>query len=137
MNDTWYRYLPSRCGYRLAQGPLPPMDSNAPYFLEYLLAANGLFVRSTRPEMEACIPIAPCVVGGRLPPLQPYVRLNGPRVPASLLCEIISHARSAALPNGRNMEQLFFLHLNKGRWTLTVPPQAATALSARATLDAL
>jgi hypothetical protein len=137
LHASWYAYLPTKCGYRLAQNPLPPMGLDAPYFLEYILAGNGLFVRSTRGEMEACFPIAWCVVGGGLPPLQPYLRLNGPRVPASLVAEMIAHSRQAVLRNAGNIEQLFFLHLNEGQWTLTIPPQAATVMSVQATLDAL
>ncbi len=132
-----YSYLPAKCGYRLAQEPLPPMELNAPYFLEYILAGNGLFARSVRAEMEACIPITWCVVGGGLPLLQPYLRLNGPRVPATFVSEIIDQIRSTTLPKGENIEQLFFLHLNNGEWNLIIPPQTATAISVRATLDAL
>jgi hypothetical protein len=113
------------------------MDVNAPYFLEYILAGNGLFVRSARREMEACFPVALCMVGGGLPPLQPCLRLNGPRVPAILVTEMISHSRRAMLRHSENIEQLFFLHLNDGHWSLTIPPQTATAMSVQATLDAL
>ncbi len=113
------------------------MGLAAPYFLEYILARNGLFVRSARKEMEACFPIAWCVVGGGLPPLRPYLRLNGPRVPASLLVQTISHSHQAMLQNAGNIEQLFFLHLDEGQWSLTIPSQAATAMSVQATLDAL
>jgi len=137
MDTSPYHHVPTRCGYRLAQDPLPPMDLAAPYFLEYILAGNGLFVRSVRRETEACFPIAWCVVGGGLPPLLPYLRLNGPRVPASLVAALISHSRHAMQPNAGNIEQLFFLQLNESQWTLTIPPQAATAMSVQATLDAL
>lgn len=130
-----HQYLPARCGYCLAQDPLPPMSLDAPYFLEYILAGNGLFVRSARREMEACFPVVLCTVGGGLPPLRPYLRLNGPRVPANLLTEMISHSRQAILQFAGNIEQLYFLHLNDGRWSLVIPPQAATAMSVRATLD--
>jgi hypothetical protein len=128
------------------------MSLDAPYFLEYILAGNGLFVRSARREMEACFPVVLCTVGGGLPPLRPYLRLNGPRVPANLLTEMISHSSQAMLRNAGNavshrraagvrgtngIEQLFFLHLNEGQWSLVIPPQAATAMSVQATLDAL
>jgi hypothetical protein len=111
------------------------MSLDAPYFLEYILAGNGLFVRSARREMEACFPVALCMVGGGLPPLQSYLRLGGPRVPANLVTEMITHSRQAARQNAGNVEQLFFLHLNEGQWSLVIPPQAATAMSVRATLD--
>jgi hypothetical protein len=137
INMHIYQYLPAKCGYRLAQDPLPPMSLDAPYFLEYILAGNGLFVRSARREMEACFPVAPCIVGGGLPPLQPYLWLNGPRVPANLLMEMISHSSQAMVRHAGNIERLFFLHLNEGRWSLAIPPQAATAMSVQATLDAL
>ena len=137
MDTSPYHHVPTRCGYRLAQDPLPPMDLAAPYFLEYILAGNGLFVRSVRRELEACFPFAWCVVGGGLPPLLPYLRLNGPRVPVSLVAALISHSRQAMQPNAGNIEQLFFLQLNESQWTLTIPPQAATAMSVQATLDAL
>lgn len=128
-------YLPRRCGYRCATADLPPMDMQAPFFIEYVLAGNGLFARAVRREMEVCVPVARAAVGG-LPPLQPALTLRGPKVPAQLVLEILARSRVAAPAGGEADEQIFFLHLVDRAWQLHVPPQEASAYAVQTTLAA-
>lgn len=52
--------------------PLPPNDALA---YQYILAENGLFIRTETHFFEAILPISPCTVRG-LTTLQPHLRLK-------------------------------------------------------------
>ena len=51
---------------------------------QYILAGNGVFVRTQTPFFDALVPAAACAVRG-LPPLQPKFRQKVPRIPEKLL----------------------------------------------------
>lgn len=110
----------------LAHSPeLPPVV--AAY--EYVVAANGLYIRSQDSRIEAMVPARKWK--NPLPGLaevQPYARLRVPRIPAHWLWSVI--ARSVkALPN----EAMFQFTRTDGQWACTFPPQKATP--ARVTFD--
>lgn len=116
--------------------PLPAYDAA---LSEYIFAANGLFRRAERPGLEAIVPAAP--PARLLKPVEPYVHLNAPRVPAYLVREMHDLARRACQPpNAGNVhaefvETLFFFLWDKNEscWKLDVPPQDRTLWSVRAT----
>ena len=66
-------------GYHLAtSNNFPPYSQK---LQEYWLAANGLFLRSHRRELEVCLQVTQTQVAG-LQPLEPYFRLKVPKVPS-------------------------------------------------------
>jgi hypothetical protein len=105
----------SLAGYHVVRDlrAVPPL--NPQHLFDYLLAGNGLFIRSARPELVACVPVAVCPVRG-LPPLEPQVRLRPPRVPGWLVVEIRARARSERGPGGEPVEALYHLTWDAKTW---------------------
>lgn len=118
---------------------LPSVDQSL--MLDYVLAGNGVFARSRRPGLEACIPVGEATVRG-LKCVEPYVQWGYPKVPAKLLALMFSVAQTLAKNEPR--EALFHLTFDgtKGHadqpqrrghvlclngWHLVFPPQHATA----------
>jgi PRTRC genetic system protein A len=91
----------------------------------YLVAANGIFLHSQRAELAALLPLTSTAIRG-LAPATPYFEMNGPRVPAALLTQMLTQARAARNSGGGPVEILFHLAWTSA-WTLTVPPQRQTA----------
>jgi hypothetical protein len=126
-----------------ADVPLPPLQPGTLY--EYVLAANGVFVRGKRAGLEATIPVArfpPAQTLRGLAPLEPSVRLLFPRVPAYLLAAMLEHARTTYDPTvfadlrnllsahhlnlpdpARWIEVLFDLDYTAAGWVLVIPAQ--------------
>ena len=127
--------------------PLPPIQEGRMF--EYILAANGVFVRGKRAGLEVMLPVArfgsDSVVRG-LARLEPYTRLTYPRVPKRLGEEMLRQARAARdvqqdalvgflemLTRGRLtfvnssdwIEMLFYLDFDipSGAWQLIMPEQ--------------
>src|SRR5438093_10258938 len=96
---------------------------------DYVLAANGLFVRAERPGLRALVPLAPCELRG-LNPVEPYVELLIPRVPAALVAKALSLAVVEAGPDGEPREVLFHLLWRDG-WRLLRPHQEQGFASVR------
>jgi PRTRC genetic system protein A len=98
---------------------LPPMQ---PGLYEYVIGANGIFVRAQRPGLEALIWVASTVKPVRgLAEVMPYVRLSN-RVRAHLLARLFEMAFRA---NGK--EILFYLSGNP--WQVYVPDQVQSVAS--------
>ncbi len=98
---------------------LPPVDPGN--FYEYILAANGVFVRASREEFQAMVLVAPCHVSG-LEKLDPYVNLNGGRLPQTCTQAILADFRAAS-----PMERLLWVILDGRTYTVYAPPQIALA----------
>jgi len=95
--------------------PLPPIDSSSMY--EFVMAANGVFVRARRAGLEALIPVSRCEIRG-LRPVQPYVRMEAGKVP--LVCtQAILAEFQRDLPN----ESLLWLRCDEARWKVVKPRQ--------------
>jgi PRTRC genetic system protein A len=111
--------------YRLYQTEqaLPPYDATA---YQYLLAGNGLFVRTQTRFWSACIPVTRCLVRG-LPLLKPHFTLKVPRIPATLLTAVIGDARQQRGRNGRLHEALYHFRHDGQRVRLVRPAQQATS----------
>jgi nucleotidyltransferase/DNA polymerase involved in DNA repair len=102
---------------------LPPNDAQA---YQYILAANGLFVRAETRFWQACILVAACEVRG-LQPLQPRFVLKIGCLPASLLAAAIADARQQRRDGGGLNEALYQFRHDGHQVRLVRPAQQATA----------
>jgi PRTRC genetic system protein A len=106
-------------------GVLPPYDAQA---YQYILAGNGVFVRTETPFFEAIIPVASCTVRG-LPSLQFRFRLKVSRIPGRLLTTALVVARRARRLDGELNEVLYHFHHQGQTVQLKRPRQRATRTS--------
>jgi hypothetical protein len=105
----------SRVGYHVVRdaGGLAPLDPGHLY--DYLLAGNGLFIRSARAEFAACAPVMLCEVRG-LPALVPGVHWRVPRVPGWLVIELLARARAERSASDDPLEALYHLTWEPQLW---------------------
>jgi PRTRC genetic system protein A len=98
---------------------LPPIQAT---MREYVFAGNGVFVRARRPGLEVVIPTQfPIPL---LPRIEPYVRLDYPRVPAGMVEAILARALEAMDEQQQLIEMLFYLSWNDAEgWQLEIPAQ--------------
>lgn len=114
--------------YRIAYPgiALPPIEVS---LYEYVLAANGLFVRGERRELSVLLPVASMEVRG-LAMLQPQFELRVPRVPQSVLLSCLDQARRACDHHGFLVEMVFHLWVDeRGNWHMEIPKQAQESAS--------
>lgn len=104
---------------------LPPYSQK---LQEYWLAANGVYARSHRPELEICLQIAHTQIPG-LTQIQPYFKLNVPKVPASIIADIINAAQV-----NPHQEILFYLGVENNIWWYHTPLQEASPTHVRSLL---
>jgi PRTRC genetic system protein A len=110
--------------------PSQPLPQPVGVLYQYVLAANGVFIRAEREGLRACIQIASCDVRG-LTPLEAEVEFLHPRVPADAVAMILDISRRAQMPGGGTAEVLFHLELRDAEWVLTVPEQEATSVGVK------
>jgi PRTRC genetic system protein A len=103
-------------------GPLPPPAGRA---YEYLLAGNGVFLRAENRFVQAVLPLTTVEVRG-LAPLASRVRLRVPRLPASLLVQVLADARQARTASGQLNEVLYRFRYDGQAVRVEKPPQVAT-----------
>jgi len=102
---------------------LDPMRSTDLY--QYVVAANGIFLRAERPDLHVLIWLDSTHQPIRgLAPLSPYVRLGCSKVPARMTARMVELAYRA-----RGSEILFYL--DAAPWRLVVPEQEATSVTVR------
>lgn len=110
-----------------------PLSNNDALAYQYILAGNGLFVRSETCFFEAIFPITFCIVRG-LKPLHHDFQLKVPRLPATLLNTILTDARQARRRSGglpsSELNEVFYQIYHHGQ-TVQVrkPRQQVTAVS--------
>lgn len=112
----------SLVNYRIAYAgvPLPPIEAG---LFEYVLAANGVYVRGERPELAALLPIASCEIRG-LAELEPKTELRVPGVPQEQVRWMLEQARRAQDDTGRPTEIIFHLSVDDaGIWNVETPEQ--------------
>jgi PRTRC genetic system protein A len=120
--------FPNLVTYTIHPGPagtaLPPYDALA---YQYILAANGVFLRAETHFWSALMPLAGCQVRG-LQPLRPYFQLNVPRLPATLLNDVLADARrtSTGEDNCPLNEALYWFYHRGRQIRITRPSQQAT-----------
>ncbi|HEX2913746.1 MAG TPA: Mov34/MPN/PAD-1 family protein [Chloroflexia bacterium] len=121
--------------YKLLTGSLP---GKASALLEYILAANGLFVRGQREGLEVLFPLAECEVRGALAKACPFLRLAYPPVEQELVERMLALARQARHPgSAAPVEILFYLAWERaaGRWRLLIPSQVQEVYSVQPVPD--
>jgi hypothetical protein len=101
---------------------------------EYVLAANGLFIRAEREGLKACIPVQGWFSNksklSGLHPVDPYVELEYPRLGQDVLAKILECSRAAAEDKDNPLEALFYLkYREQNGWELIIPEQKATRIS--------
>ncbi len=112
---------------------LPPFDAIA---YEYITASNGIFLRAENRFMVAIIPVVqapPGTVRG-LHPLTAKITLKVPRIPASLLQDILADARLMQF-NGQLNEVLYRFHHNGQTINVDRPSQDTSPTSVEAIGD--
>lgn len=110
----------------IATDPLPPPQ---PALYEYVMAGNGIFLRAQRKELTACIPLIDTTIHG-LPEVTPSLSLASPRIPETIIADILTHSLTAwADPTGPK-EALFHCEFDAD-WSLSIPEQIRTAISVR------
>ena len=112
------------------RAPLPANDALA---YQYILAGNGIFIRTETRFFKAIFPVASCTVRG-LEPLRHRFQLNVSRIPTGLLDSILGDARRARRPGGSRFdnglnEVLYQFHHHGQTVQVKKPPQQATAVS--------
>jgi PRTRC genetic system protein A len=95
---------------------------------QYIMAGNGLFIRTQTRFFTAVIPVKHAIVRG-LPLLKDRFRLLVPKLPESLLTAVFKDARLARRPDGDLNEVLYQFHHDGQTVQLKKPPQQATAVS--------
>lgn len=94
---------------------LPPI---AALGYEYVVAANGLFIRAEDSRMEACVPVADGFFLPGLVSVEPYARLKVPPIPAAWLHSILKSARKH-LP-----AEVMYQFGYTDKWTCSIPQTA-------------
>ncbi len=95
---------------------------------QYIMAGNGLFVRTETRFFTAIVPVKWAIVRG-LPLLKGRFQLRVPKLPESLLTAVFKDARLARRPDGGLNEVLYQFHHDGQTVQLKKPPQEATAVS--------
>lgn len=126
MTDT----IPNLVTYRIAFPgiPLPPIEAS---LYEYVMAANGIFIRGARREFQAQFCITPCAIRG-LAELEPSLQLNAPHVPRETVEVMLRRAREARDEHGQPCEIVFHLELDETTsWQSLVPRQTQLPMRSR------
>ncbi len=92
---------------------------------EYWIASNGIFLRSTRDLIDACIQLNNLALPG-LAQIQPYLKFNFPLIPERLVAAMLELAQKVG-----DQEILFYLAFRGKEWELVIPDQIATATSVK------
>ncbi len=109
-----------------------PLPANNALAYQYILAGNGLFIRTETGFFEAILPIAACTVRG-LEPLRHSFRLKVARIPARLLDTILTDARRARRPDSGLNEVLYQFHHHGQTVQVKKPAQHTTSVAVLAT----
>ncbi|MCP4425716.1 MAG: hypothetical protein GY803_14565, partial [Chloroflexi bacterium] len=106
----------------------PPYDAIA---YQYLIAGNGVFIRTETRFFDALIPLSAPIIRG-LAPLKLQFHLKVPRLPARLLTAVLTDARRARRADGKLNEVLYQFHHQNQTVQVKKPSQRATAVSVTA-----
>ena len=118
--------FPNLVKYHVYDGSrLPPFAADA---YEYILAGNGLVVRTETPFFTALVPAVTFPVRG-LAPLRPQFRLKVGRIPEKLLSTVLADARGIRRAGGGLNEVFYqFLHY-RDRVRLHRPVQQTSSVA--------
>lgn len=126
--------FPTLVRHLIAAPTLPPPQGA----YEYIVAANGLFLRAENARLAIQLYLqawTPGTVRG-VPPLEPYLRLRHPQLPSTLLHRLLADARTRRDAAGRLVEALYHVLPCERNFALIVPPQQATPASVTAIRNA-
>lgn len=126
--------LPNLVDYRIAKPgiPLPPIEAS---LYEYVMAANGIFVRGARREFQTQFCIQPFAVRG-LPELDLSLQMKGPRISSKIVAEMLRRARQARDGEGQPCEIVFHLEIDEAMaWQCHVPSQQQSPMRAKPSDD--
>jgi len=101
---------------------------------QYLMAGNGLFIRTQTRFFTAIVPVNRAIVRG-LPLLKGQFQLHVPKLPESLLTAVFADARLARHSDGGLNEVLYQFHHDGQTVQLKKPPQEATAVSVTSSIS--
>jgi PRTRC genetic system protein A len=118
-------YKPVLADFSTGAPVLPTLEAGKLY--QYLFAANGVFIHSKRPLLEAVAPVAAYSKSAQikgLATIKPFLKLNFPKIPYAALLKMLELARGAKR-DGNYVEILFHLLpvVETGTWRLVVPHQ--------------
>lgn len=99
--------------------PLPPIKA---FGYEYVIGANGLFIRAEDDRVEAMAPVAEAALHSGLAQVVPYARLKVGRVPTAWLSSILQSAVKK-LPNEAMYQFLF----EDDKWKCIAPKEKKAA----------
>ncbi|MCO5188171.1 MAG: Mov34/MPN/PAD-1 family protein [Anaerolineae bacterium] len=80
-------------GYQFATTTEWPLKTVVGY--QYIVGRNGVFIHDANPFFEVVAPVATFTLHGDLPPITPGIRLKQPKLPGTVLEQIIADARQA------------------------------------------
>lgn len=101
-------------------GQLPVYNAQA---YEYVMGANGVFIRSERENLAAMIPVAPAIE-----PIRGLSRLETTfdipkKVPEAILQRVLAESIAAANIKPEPLEKLFHILFYNDDWHLVIPAQ--------------
>ncbi|MBX3057663.1 MAG: Mov34/MPN/PAD-1 family protein [Anaerolineae bacterium] len=122
--------------YLHTQPYLPPSDA---LFYQYIVAANGVYVRAENAFLDACIPVTVPLQPGSairgLLPLPGWLQLKVPPIPFAILEQAVADAQAAIGQQGDLHETLFYIVWEDGRYRLIKPDnQTATPSSVKSVM---
>lgn len=120
--------LPKLVDHLIYRDTLPPLQ--APMY-DYVLAANGVYLRAKRAGLYVQFPVAGGVIHD-LQSLEDQIVFEYPRVPERIVTEMLDRSQRVVFPN---VEVLFHLVYEAEAWTLYEPPQVRSGWSVRPAED--
>ena len=106
-------YLAARPG-----ATLPPPAG----LYDYVLAADGLYLRAEREGLRVCQSIAACPIRG-LAEIEPELEFTLPPVPEALTSQMLELARAERDTAGQRVEVMYHLSWAEDTWRLEKPRQ--------------
>lgn len=110
--------------HTIATDPLPQCPAA---LYEYVLAGNGIFLRGQREGLSVRFPLLSYPILG-IPSLTPQIELTVPRIPQTLIEQMLGEAFDAWQAPSGPLESLFHFTCDE-TWMLTIPEQIRTAVS--------
>lgn len=93
----------------------------SPLGYDYLIASNGLFLRAENPFIKALLPIASFSVPQLGAEILPQFHLKVPKIPASILRDILQRAQERNRNSESGCESIFFVRLQAERYEIALP----------------
>jgi PRTRC genetic system protein A len=112
-------------GYQFATTTEWPPKTAVGY--QYIVGRNGVFIHDANPFFEVVAPVTPFTLRGDLLPVTPGIRLKQPKLPGTVLEQIIDNARQARR-HGLLIEAFYAIY-RFGTMVSVVKPRQDASLS--------